>query len=116
MYLKREAERRGLKFKDVVGKIRGYSVEVNSHADVARAIEEGGADAGFGIKSVANTSGLGFLPMTQENFDFVIEEKRLRKPLVRVFLEELSSKKFAGKARIVGLYCSKDTGNVIYRP
>lgn len=115
-YLKRETERRGLKFKDVVGRIRGYSVEVNSHAEVAKAIEEGGADVGFGIKSAANISDQGFLPMTRENFDFVIEEKRLRKPLVRVFLEELSSEKFAEKARIVGLRCSKDTGNVIYRP
>lgn len=115
-YLKREAERRGVKFKDTVGRIRGYSVEISSHADVARAVENEHADVGLGIKSPTITGGLDFVLMVQEKFDFVIEEKRLRKPLVGVFLEELSSMQFETKARAVGLDCSKDTGSVIYRP
>jgi putative molybdopterin biosynthesis protein len=116
MLLRRAVEKRGLKFNEVVKKIRGYSVEVHSHAEVAKAVAEGRADVGFGVKYAAQKYGLDFIPITQERFDFVVEERRLRKPLLKLFIEKLASKEFKGEAEKVGLHTLDDTGEIIYKP
>jgi putative molybdopterin biosynthesis protein len=116
MLLRRAVEKRGLKFNEVVKKIRGYSVEAHSHAEVAKAVAEGRADVGFGVKYAAQKYGLDFIPITQERFDFVVEERRLRKPLLKLFIEKLASKEFKGEAEKVGLHTLEDTGEIIYKP
>lgn len=116
MLLKKEAEKTGLRFNVALKKIRGYSVEVNSHARVADAVAKRVADAGFGIKYVADARGLDFIPLIQEHFDFVVEESRLRKPLIKLFINKLSSKEFREKAEEVGLHVLEDTGRIVYRP
>ncbi len=116
MLLRREVEMRGLKFNEVVKKIRGYSVEASSHAEVADSVAKGEADVGFGIKYAADKHGLDFITAAQEHFDFVVEERRLRKPLIRLFIEKLTSKEFEKEAEKAGLHILKDIGSVIYRP
>lgn len=114
--LRKAVEKRGLKFNEVVGRIRGYSVEVDSHAEVAEAVAKGQADVGFGVKYAADRYGLEFKPITQEHFDFVVEERRLRKPLLKLFIEKLASKEFKDEAEKVGLHTLDNTGTIIYRP
>jgi len=116
MLLRRAVEKRGLKFNAVVKRIKGYSVEVHTHTEVAKAVAEGKADLGFGVKYAAQIYGLDFIPITQEYFDFVAEETRLRKPLLKLFMEKLASKEFKNEAEKTGLHTLDNTGMVIYKP
>ena len=116
MYLRKEMEKRGFKFREVASKVKGYSVEMKSHSEIAEAVLGGEADVGLGIKAVAVNYKLDFIPIAQENFDFAVEETRLKKPLVKQFFEELESSEFSEKVKGLGLHTTRDTGKIIYRP
>jgi putative molybdopterin biosynthesis protein len=105
----------GLSFSKVVENIKGYDVELKSHIEVAKAVYEGRADVGFGIKTVAKIFNLEFIPVAEEWFDFIIDKRRMNKPLVKLFLKILASNEFKQKLRkrTTGLKATKDTGKVI---
>jgi putative molybdopterin biosynthesis protein len=63
----------------------GYLTEAKSHNAVAAAIEQGRADWGVAIVNVSVASGLGFLPVRAEQFDFVVPRVRLGRPGVQSF-------------------------------
>jgi putative molybdopterin biosynthesis protein len=63
----------------------GYSAEPRSHNAVAAAVFQGRADWGVAIATVARDAGLGFLPLQEECYDFVVPETRLGRPAVRAF-------------------------------
>jgi putative molybdopterin biosynthesis protein len=69
----------------------GYSIEARSHNAVAAAIEQGRADWGVAIETVARQSSLGFTPLREECFDFVIPEMRVPALPVQRFLALLGS-------------------------
>ena len=69
----------------------GHSVEASSHRAVAAAVAQGRADFGIAIDIVARDRRLGFLPLGEERFDFVVPSNRLNRPAVRAFLAELAS-------------------------
>jgi molybdate-binding protein len=46
----------------------------------------------------------------------VVEERRLRKPLLKLLIEKLASKEFKSEAEKVGLHTLDDTGEIIYKP
>jgi putative molybdopterin biosynthesis protein len=50
----------------------GFWNQPRSHNAVAAAVAQGRADWGVAISSVAEAYGLGFIPLTQEHFDFII--------------------------------------------
>jgi len=112
------ARRMGVRPREVQAKIRGYGVEVRSHTDVAKAVGRGRADVGLGIQPVAEKFGLGFIPLAEESFDFVVEEKRLRKPLVASFIGKLGSQEFRARVekRAPGITAVSETGRIVYRP
>jgi molybdate transport repressor ModE-like protein len=112
------ARRRGKTFSEVSASVKGYSTEVRTHGEVARAVAEGKADAGFGILPAASQQDMGFVELMKEKFDFVIDETRLRRPLVKLFVKILSSKEFSRelKLKAPGLTTTADTGKTIYKP
>lgn len=57
--------------------IQGYTLECQTHTEVARMIAEGKADAGLGVQSAAQAFGLRFVPLTQERYDLVLLEENL---------------------------------------
>lgn len=67
----------------------GYGVEASSHHAIAAAIHQGRADFGIAIDVVAHDRGLGFTPICDESFDFMIPDSRKERPSVRAFIEEL---------------------------
>jgi putative molybdopterin biosynthesis protein len=67
----------------------GYLAEAKSHNAVAAAVAQGRADWGVAIANVAVDAGLGFLPLQEEQFDFVIPRARLRRTAVQAFCELL---------------------------
>jgi putative molybdopterin biosynthesis protein len=69
----------------------GYLAEARSHNAVAAAVAQGRADWGVAIEPVARASGLGFLPLREEQYDFVVPRQRRDRPAVRAFVELLAS-------------------------
>jgi putative molybdopterin biosynthesis protein len=65
----------------------GYLTEARSHNAVAAAVAQGRADWGVAIANVAADAGLGFLPMQEEQYDFVVPKARWDRPAVRAFRE-----------------------------
>ena len=71
----------------------GYHVQARSHNAVAAAIVQGRADWGVAIEYVARGQALGFIPLVDEEYDFVIPEPRMKKDAVQAFLSLLRSDK-----------------------
>ena len=69
----------------------GYPVAARSHNAVAAAIVQQRADWGMTIETVARDYGLGFLPVQQEHYDFVVPKSRLERPAVLMFQKLLQS-------------------------
>ncbi len=88
------AKQMKLDLKNLVSQIEGYHIEAKSHSAVAAAINQNKADVGIGIKTVAKAYDLGFLPIMNENYDFLINNQSLEKRSVKIFLEILRSEKF----------------------
>ena len=67
----------------------GYANQAKTHNAVAVAVSQGRADWGVAIRTVARQYGLGFLPLQDEHYDFVVPKERLDRPPVRRFIELL---------------------------
>ncbi len=67
----------------------GYAVQTKSHNAVAAAVDQGRADWGVAINTIADQYGLCFIPLQQEQYDFVLPKARLERPAVRVFRDLL---------------------------
>jgi putative molybdopterin biosynthesis protein len=67
----------------------GYWTEARSHNAVAAAVAQGRADWGVAIAPVAKDAGLGFIPLQDECYDFVVPRTRLDRPAVRAFCQLL---------------------------
>jgi putative molybdopterin biosynthesis protein len=63
----------------------GFYVEVKSHNAVAAAVAQSRADWGIAIETVARDAGLGFVPLREEEFDFVVPTARQDRPAIRAF-------------------------------
>lgn len=62
----------------------GYWSQPKSHNAVAAAVAQGRADWGLTIDTLAHRYGLGFIPLQDEHYDFVVPKARLNRPaLVR---------------------------------
>jgi putative molybdopterin biosynthesis protein len=69
----------------------GYAVQPRNHHAVAAAVAQGRADWGVTLASIASQAGLGFLPLQDERYDFVVPASRANRPGViafRALLEE----------------------------
>ena len=67
----------------------GYGVQTKSHNAVAAAVQQGRADWGVAIDTVARQYGLGFIALQEEHYDFIVPKSRLERPAVRAFRELL---------------------------
>jgi putative molybdopterin biosynthesis protein len=69
----------------------GYWNQPRSHNAVAAAVAQHRADWGVTIAPVAHASGLGFIPLTEEHYDFALVTARKGRPAVQAFLQALAS-------------------------
>lgn len=69
----------------------GYWNQPRSHNAVAAAVAQGRADWGITIAPVAHASGLGFIPYSEEHYDFALVASRQQRPAVQAFLAALHS-------------------------
>lgn len=64
----------------------GYSVQARNHPAVAAAVSQHRADWGIAIEQVTKEQPLGFVPLQDEEYDFVIPKKRLKRAPLQAFL------------------------------
>src|SRR5262245_9967866 len=82
----------------------GYSNQPRSHNAVAAAVAQGRADWGIAIAPVAQLYGLGFLPMSPEDYDFLLVEDRRQRAPVQAFLAALRDEATRAKIRTLGMH------------
>jgi putative molybdopterin biosynthesis protein len=70
-------------------KPHGYAVQPRNHNAVAAAVVQGRADWGMTLDTVARTAGLGFLPVQEEQYDFIVPRSRANRPGVVAFMSLL---------------------------
>ncbi len=80
----------------------GYFNQPRSHNAVAAAVAQGRADWGVTISPVARIAGLGFLPLTEEHYDFALVAARRDRPAVQAFLASLRSDESRAALRHAG--------------
>jgi len=68
----------------------GFFNQPRSHNAVAAAVAQERADWGVAIASVARLYGLGFLPLTGEQYDFIVPDMRRNRPAVAAFVATLN--------------------------
>ena len=68
----------------------GYGTQTKSHNAVAVSVAQGRADWGVAINTVARQYGLGFIPLQEEQYDFIVPTNRMNRPAVRAFGELLA--------------------------
>ena len=106
---------RQLKLSGIKGSaIHGYEDCLARHMDVGLNILTRKADAGPGIKAVANILGLGFIPFCWEQFDLLINKERFFDQGIQYFLSLLKGKVIKAAANTYGGYDLSMTGKMIY--
>ncbi len=86
-----------------------------SHDEVAAAVAEGRADAGFGIRAEAGLRGLDFVPLLRERFDLVARPADWFSPGPQALLAFARSEAFRARAARLGGYEVAATGAVAFR-
>jgi putative molybdopterin biosynthesis protein len=66
-------------------------------------VAQGRADWGVAIEPVAKLYGLAFLPLTPEEYDFLLVEKRRDRPAVQAFLAALRDEATRARIRALGM-------------
>ncbi|MBU1340034.1 MAG: helix-turn-helix transcriptional regulator [Proteobacteria bacterium] len=104
-----------LKKADLTGEtIDGYENCFPKHMDVGLQILTKKADAGPGIRPVANILGLDFIPICWERFDLLINKDRFFDQGIQLFLSLLKGKVIQTTAEEYGGYDLSMTGKMIY--
>lgn len=82
--------------------------------EVAAAVAEGRAEAGFGIRAEAQARGLDFVPLVRERFDLVMARRDFFDPPMQALLCFARGPAFAARAGRMGGYEIAETGRVAF--
>ena len=96
------------------GGIQGYNDERMTHSEVAAAVAEGQADAGFGLEAVAISYGLDFIFLVRERYDLVIPAENLEMEPVSLLVGWLASEKSKQALSHFKGYEARDTGRLLW--
>jgi len=83
-----------------------------SEDEVAAAVAEGRADAGFGIRAEATLRGLVFIPLVRERFDLVARPRDWFDPPLQKLLDFVRGEPFRARAARLGGYDVTAAGSV----
>lgn len=106
------AEVKGTSKSELIKGLKGYNSGSKTHRSVCDAVKSGKADIGFGIRAMAEEAGLEFIPVAEDDFDFVIRKDLLDIREVQMFLEALKSEEFSRRLP-QGMYTYELTGSII---
>ena len=93
--------------------LKGYDKEFSTHLAVGMAVESGAADFGMGVGSAANILGLDFIPVYDEEYDFLIRESSLSDERVQAFINYISGEDFHSRLTVFGDYTAPRTGEIV---
>ncbi|MGC8672196.1 MAG: molybdopterin biosynthesis protein [Thermoplasmata archaeon] len=112
--LKKEAEKLGLNFEEMVQGINGYNFEGKTHSSVASAVSQNRADAGLSLKFYAELYGLDFIPIGLEMYDILASIDSLDKPEIKEMINLLKSDKTKEliKKQFPGYTILDDSGSI----
>lgn len=85
-----------------------------SEDDAVQMVRHGEADVTFGLQSVAESYGLGFLPVIEERYDLLIDRKAWFDPPMQTLLEFCRSDAFRQRAASFHGYDLSDLGKVAW--
>ncbi|MFZ5966385.1 MAG: molybdopterin biosynthesis protein [Bacillota bacterium] len=97
-----------------VSQVLGYDREMTTHMAVAAAVSSGSADVGIGVYSAAQALELDFIPIGDEDYDFVIPMKYLEEEKVQLFLNVLRSEELKQQLEKMGGYRFENMGEIVY--
>jgi putative molybdopterin biosynthesis protein len=107
--LDHELARRSL---DAAG-VLGYEREEPTHLAVAAAVAADRADAGLGVLAAARAFDLGFVPVTREPYDLVLERELVESELLVPLWSLLESAEFRSQVEALGGYDTAEMGRRI---
>lgn len=87
-----------------INEINGYKNEKFTHTAVAALIASKSADTGLGIYSAAKIYDLDFIPVGNEEYDFLVNEKFIDDERVKAFFDVLHSEEFKSRLQEMGGY------------
>jgi putative molybdopterin biosynthesis protein len=93
--------------------IYGYDREEFTHLSVAVQVAQDSADCGLGIYSAAKVYHLDFIPLCEEEYDFVVRGDFMDDPRMDAFLAILKSEDFARELEAMGGYKTEGIGTII---
>ena len=77
---------------------------------MAAAIAAGRADCGMGVLAAARAFGLGFVPVTEEPYDLVVDDAAAIGDLLAPLWELLGDAKFRERVEALGGYSTSEMG------
>ena len=95
-------------------KINGYENEVFTHFEVGLSIVSKEADVGIATSAIARLLGLGFVPITQESFDMIMDKSVFFQKGVQALIEILNSVEFKTRVAGLGNYNFDKSGRILY--
>lgn len=95
------------------GRIIGYDTVALTHAEVARRVAAGLADAGPGMQSIASIYGLDFTPIRKVRYDLAIPDEYLSDEPVRQLLTTLGHRWVRSQLEILCGYDTALTGQTV---
>lgn len=95
-------------------KINGYDHDVQTHNEVGDQIQQGKADVGLGLSSVARQKGLDFSYLFTERYDLVMTRDMFESPHIQLLVGLMQDKDLKKKMEGFGGYDLINAGNVVY--
>src|SRR3972149_4921813 len=95
-------------------KIDGYEQEVFTHFEVGLSILAKEADVGIATSAVSKLLGLGFVPITSESFDMILDKSVFFEKGIQALIEILNSDNFRRRVSSLGNYDFHKSGKIIY--
>ena len=92
------------------------SYEARSETDVGMAISEAKADAGLGIRAVAQQLGLNFIPLKRERYDLLIRRRDFFEGPMAQLINFAQTDAFKARAEQMDGYDISGFGNVHFNP
>jgi len=96
------------------GSVAGYAREEVTHLAVAVAVASGRCDAGLGVRAAAQAFGLGFVPLSSQSYDLVLDADLFESQLLAPLWDLLSSAKFEASVRALGGYDTSEMGRRLF--
>jgi putative molybdopterin biosynthesis protein len=95
--------------------INGYEREATTHMACATAVKSGSVDVALGIKAAAQVMDLDFIPITFENYDFLVKKETLSDDRMKTFLSFISSPRFKERIENLGGYKAIESGKLVFK-